>query len=81
MRYARFRYRHTRFISLAQINQALTVCVEAINNRRHTRFGVFRRERFESIERATLEPLPRSLRFDFEPPFRSHPNKSLISMR
>ena len=55
MRYARFRYRHTRFISLAQINQALTACVEAINNRRHTRFGVFRRERFESIERATSE--------------------------
>jgi hypothetical protein len=32
--------------------------VEAINNRRHTRFGVSRRERFESIEKAALKPLP-----------------------
>ena len=58
MRYARFRYRRTRFTSLAQINQALGACVEAINNRRHSRFGVSRRERFETIERAALKPLP-----------------------
>ena len=58
MRYARFRYRRTRFTSLQQINQALSECVERINARRHTRFGVSRRERFETVEKATLKPLP-----------------------
>jgi transposase len=58
MRYLRFRYRRTRFTSLAQINQALTECVTRINERRHTRFGVSRRERFESMERAALKGLP-----------------------
>ncbi len=58
MRYVRFRYRRTRFTSLAQINQALAQCVERINLRPHTRFGVSRRERFETIEKAALKPLP-----------------------
>jgi hypothetical protein len=58
MRYVRFRYRHTRFISLPSINQALGECVERINNRRHTRFGVSRRERFETVEKSALKPLP-----------------------
>jgi hypothetical protein len=58
MRYVRFRYRHTRFTSLAQINQALAECSERINVRAHTRFGVSRRERFESVERAALKALP-----------------------
>ena len=58
MRYVRFRHRRTRFTSLAQINQALGECVERINARRHTRFGVSRRERFETLERAALKPLP-----------------------
>jgi transposase len=58
MRYVRFRYRRTRFTSLAQVNQALSECVERINARRHTRFGVSRRERFETVEKATLKPLP-----------------------
>ena len=58
MRYLRFRYRRTRFISLSQINQAIAECIEHINARRHTRFGVSRRERFESVERAALKPLP-----------------------
>ena len=34
------------------------VCVERINDRRHRRFGVSRRERFETIEKAALKPLP-----------------------
>jgi hypothetical protein len=42
MLYVRFRYRRTRFTSLAQVNQALATCVEAINNRSHTRFAVSR---------------------------------------
>jgi hypothetical protein len=58
MRYVRFRYRNTTFTCLAHINQALTECNERINTRRHTRFGVSRRERFETIERAALKPLP-----------------------
>lgn len=58
MRYVRFRHRRTRFTSLSQINQAIAECVEHINARRHTRFGVSRRERFESVERAALKPLP-----------------------
>lgn len=58
MRYVRFRHRRTRFTSLSQINQAIAECIEHINARRHTRFGVSRRERFESVERAALKPLP-----------------------
>jgi hypothetical protein len=63
MRYQRFRYRHTRLTSLAQVNQALEECLKRINDRRHTCFGVSRRERFEALERAALKPLPQ-LEFD-----------------
>ncbi len=52
MRYQRFRYRRTRLTSLAQVNQALEECVKRINDRRHTRFGVSRRERFEALEKS-----------------------------
>lgn len=58
MRYVRFRYRRTRFTSLAEINRALAECIERINDRRHSRFGVSRRERFETVEKAALKPLP-----------------------
>ena len=58
MRYARFRYRRRRFTSLLEINQALSECIERINARRHTRFGLSRRERFETIEKVALKPLP-----------------------
>ena len=58
MRYVRFKYRRTRFTSLAQINQALAESVERINARRHTRFGVSRRERFEALEKSALKALP-----------------------
>lgn len=50
--------RSHRFTSIAEINQALIECVRRINERRHTRFGVTRRERFEQLERAALKPLP-----------------------
>lgn len=60
MRYQRFRYRRTTFTSLAQINQALAECVQRINDRRHTRFGVSRRERFEALEMAALKALPQT---------------------
>ena len=58
MRYVRFRYRRYRFTSVAEINRGLAESVERINDRRHSRFGVSRRERFETIERAALKPLP-----------------------
>jgi hypothetical protein len=58
MRYVRFRHRRQHFTSLIQINIALRECVERINSRAHSRFGVSRRERFESIEKAALKPLP-----------------------
>src|SRR5256885_4709915 len=51
-------YRRQRFTSLSEINRALTECVERINDRRHTRFGISRRERFETVEKAALKPLP-----------------------
>jgi transposase len=58
MRYVRFRYRRHRFTSLTEINRALAECIERINDRRHSRFGVSRRARFETLERAALKPLP-----------------------
>ena len=60
MRYQRFRHRRTRLTSLAQVNQALEDCAKRINDRRHTRFGVTRRERFEALERISLKPLPQA---------------------
>jgi hypothetical protein len=58
MRYVRFRYRRRRFTSITEINRALAECIERINARRHTRFGVSRRERFETAEKAALKSLP-----------------------
>ena len=54
-RYFRFRFRRSRFTSIAEINRALMVCVERINDQTHRRFGVSRRERFEKIEKAALK--------------------------
>ncbi|MBK7252211.1 MAG: hypothetical protein IPI06_15465 [Gammaproteobacteria bacterium] len=58
MRYVRFRYRRRRFTSISEINTALAECIEHINERRHSRFGVSRRERYETVEKAALKPLP-----------------------
>lgn len=63
MRYVRFRHRRQHFTSLPGLNVALRECVEQINGRAHSRFGVSRRERFESVEKAALKPLP-SMQFD-----------------
>jgi transposase len=62
-RYFRFRFRRFRFTSIAEINRALMVCVERINEQTHRRFGVSRRERFEKIEKAALKALP-SVEYD-----------------
>jgi transposase len=58
MRYVRFRHRRQHFTSLSQINIALRECIERINSRAHSRFGISRRERFERIEKAALKALP-----------------------
>jgi hypothetical protein len=63
MRYQRFRYRRSRLISLSQVNQSLEDCVKRINDRRHTRFGVSRRDRFDTLEKAAMKPLPQ-IEFD-----------------
>jgi hypothetical protein len=63
MRYVRFRHRREHFTSLTQINRALAECLDRINARPHSRFGVSRRERFETIEKAALKPLP-TVEFD-----------------
>jgi Mu transposase-like protein len=63
MRYLRFRFRRSRFTSIAEINRALMVCIERINDQTHRRFGVSRRERFEKIERSALKALP-SVEYD-----------------
>jgi transposase len=57
-RYVRFRYRHHHFCSITEINRAVAECVEKLNDRKHTRFRVSRRERFEQVEREVLKPLP-----------------------
>jgi transposase len=62
-RYFRFRFRRSQFTSIAEINRALMVCVERINEQTHRRFGVSRRERFEKIEKAALKVLP-SVEYD-----------------
>lgn len=58
MRYVRFRNRRRRFTSLSDINVEIAECAGRINDRRHTRFGVSRRERFEALEKSALKPLP-----------------------
>jgi transposase len=63
MRYVRFRHRRERFTCLAQINRALAECCERINARPHSRFGVSRRERFDTMEKTALKPLP-AVEFD-----------------
>jgi hypothetical protein len=59
-RYIRFRYRHHHFSSIIEINRGVAECLEKLNDRKHTRFKVSRRERFEQVERAALRPLPSS---------------------
>ena len=58
MRYFRFAYRKRTFTSLAEVNRALCEAIAKINSKIHSRFKVSRNERFESLEKATLKPLP-----------------------
>lgn len=58
MRYFRFIYRRRIFTSLSDVNDALREAVARINGKIHTRFKISREERFMSLEKATLRPLP-----------------------
>lgn len=58
MRYFRFIYRRRTFTSLAEVNDALREAVSRLNGKIHTRFQTSRNERFESLEKALLRPLP-----------------------
>ncbi len=58
MRLFRWVYRHHRFRSVAEVNEALSQITARINERPHSRFRTSRRARFEANERAALRPLP-----------------------
>jgi len=52
------RLRNRRFFSLADLNAAIAVLLEDLNNRPMRHVGKSRRELFEQIERTELSPLP-----------------------
>ena len=52
------RLRHVRFFSLADLNAAIGMLLEELNNRPMRRIGKSRRQLFEEIERVALGPLP-----------------------
>jgi len=52
------RLRHVTFFSLAACNAEITVALERMNGREMRRLGVSRRQLFETIERAAMQPLP-----------------------
>ena len=58
MRLLRWMYRDRAFISIDEVNGALTAVCARINDRTHTRFKISRRQRFDESERAALKPLP-----------------------
>lgn len=51
-------FRHRRFGSLAEINEALAETCHRINSKPHSRFKISRHARFEVAERGHLKPLP-----------------------
>lgn len=58
MRYFRFAYRRRTFMSLNEVNDALRTAAERINGKIHTRFRISREERFKTLEKDVLRPLP-----------------------
>lgn len=58
MRLFRWTYRNHRFHSLTEVVEAFNWVCERINAKTHTRFKVSRRQRFESLEKHHLKPLP-----------------------
>ncbi|MBN8884092.1 MAG: IS21 family transposase [Rudaea sp.] len=58
LRWGIARLRNRVFHSLAELNAAITECVGIINNRVMRRYQQSRRERFETIDKPALLPLP-----------------------
>lgn len=58
MRYFRWKYKRHTFTSLTEINQALEVVINAINNKVHSRFKISRQELFLTEEKSLLKSLP-----------------------
>lgn len=58
IRYFKFINRKIIFRSLSEINHAIKICLEKINNRQHTRLKVSRSELWKNNELKTLKPLP-----------------------
>jgi transposase len=58
------RLRHRRFFSIAELNAAIGVLLEDLNNRPMRQVGKSRRQLFEEIERMALAPLP-SVPFEY----------------
>jgi len=52
------RLRNQRFFSLAELNAAIRVLLDRLNNRVTRHLGMSRRDLFEQIERSALRPLP-----------------------
>jgi len=52
------RLRHRRFFSLADLNAAIRVLLEDLNNRAMRGWGTSRRALFEQLDRPALQPLP-----------------------
>jgi transposase len=50
--------RHRAFFTLADLNAAIGICLDAINDRVMQRVGVSRRALFEQLDRPALRPLP-----------------------
>lgn len=57
-RYFRWISRKNTFTSVTEINKSLKEICEIINNKKHTRFKLSRREMFDLEEKSKLKPLP-----------------------
>ena len=53
------RLRHHTFFSLSELNQAIRVLLEDLNNRPFKQLTGTRREWFEALDKPALKPLPR----------------------
>ena len=51
--------RHERFVSFAQLNEAISKGVKRLNTRQMRSYGMSRLELFEEVEREALAPLPK----------------------
>lgn len=50
--------RNKKFFTLAELNEAIRICVDDLNTRNSRHLGTSRRALFEDVERPALKPLP-----------------------